>query len=190
MEQLTDEILAKKTQDGDKAAFNELVRRYEAKITRYGRKFLFNYEDVLDAVQDVFIKAYVNIESFTVSRKFSTWLYRVAHNTFINVIKKKGREPVTFFDFDTFFQFKISDNTSLAGSLFEKEDAAALNTILTAVDPKYREPLVLYYFEEKTYQEIADIMHIPVATVGVRLKRARELVKKNLSQTSNEYDRK
>ncbi len=181
MEQsLSDEQLAKKTQDGDKQAFNELVRRYEAKITRYGRKFLFNYEDVLDAVQDVFIKAYVNIESFTVSRKFSTWLYRIAHNTFINVIKKKGREQVSFFDFDTFFQFNVADTTSLSGDLMRREEAAELGEALSHMDPKYREPLVLYYFEQKSYQEIADIMHIPVATVGVRLKRARENVKKYL----------
>jgi RNA polymerase sigma-70 factor (ECF subfamily) len=179
MEQvLTDEELTKRVQEGHEEAFTLLFDRYEKKIIRYGQKFLYNYEDVLDAVQETFIKSYRNIESFDATRKFSTWLYRIAHNTFINVIKKKGRESVSFFDFDTFFQFAIPDPTSVKEDLLTSEDKTALNECLTTLDPKYREPLVLYYFEEKAYQEIADIMHIPTATVGVRLKRARDILKK------------
>jgi RNA polymerase sigma-70 factor (ECF subfamily) len=92
----TDEELAKELQEGHEEAFTLLFDRYEKKIIRYGQKFLYNYDDVIDAVQETFIKAYRNIQSFTVTRKFSTWLYRIAHNTFINVIKKKGRESVSF----------------------------------------------------------------------------------------------
>lgn len=179
---VTDEELAKRVQEGHEEAFTLLFDRYEAKIIRYGQKFLYTYDDVLDAVQDTFIKAYRNIQGFDISRKFSTWLYRIAHNTFINVIKKKGRESVSFFDFDTFFQFAIPDPTSLKNDLVRQEDKILLNNCLSRLDPKYREPLVLYYFEEKSYQEIADIMHIPIATVGVRLKRAREALKKNFSR--------
>jgi RNA polymerase sigma-70 factor (ECF subfamily) len=174
----TDEELAKELQEGHEEAFTLLFDRYEKKIIRYGQKFLYNYDDVIDAVQETFIKAYRNIQSFTVTRKFSTWLYRIAHNTFINVIKKKGRESVSFFDFDTFFQFAIPDPSSIKEDLLTKEDTTALSDCLTKLDPKYREPLVLYYFEEKSYQEIADIMRIPTATVGVRLKRARDILKK------------
>lgn len=179
-QQISDEELAKKVQDGNREAFTLLFDRYEKKIIRYGQKFLYNYEDVLDAVQDTFIKTYRNISGFDTGRKFSTWLYRIAHNTFINVIKKRGRESVSFFDFDTFFQFSIADPASIKETILTKEGVAALTEELKKLDPKYREPLVLYYFEEKSYQEIADIMRIPTATVGVRLKRAREALKKKL----------
>ena len=178
----TDEELAKNVQRGRREDFSILFDRYEAKILRYGRKFLFNYEDIEDAVQEVFIKVYVNIASFNTARKFSTWLYRIAHNTFINVIKKKGREPVAFFDFDTFFQFSVADPASLKDTAALNDERKEIASCLATLPIKYREPVVLYYFEEKSYQEIADIMHIPTATVGVRLKRARESMKKKLSK--------
>jgi len=177
---LTDEELAAKIQQGDRAAFEVLFKRYEAKILRYGQRFLYRYEDVEDAVQEVFVKAYVNIQSFTVSRKFSTWLYRVAHNTFINVIKKKGREPLSFFDFDTLMQMPVTDGKHLDEEFLKMGDQATLLEGLKKLSPKYREPLVLYYLEELDYKEIADVLQIPVSTVGVRLQRAKVRLKKEL----------
>jgi len=186
-DQPTDEVLAEQTQKGDKRAFNELFARYKAKILRYGQRFLYNYQDLEDAVQDVFIKAYANIRSFDTQRSFSTWLYRIAHNTFINVIKKKGREPVSFFDFDTFFQLPNTSKHNPKTDLIATQEREVLQKVMLELAPKYREPLVLYYFEEKEYQEIADIMHIPISTVGVRLKRARDHMKKYLLSTP-QYD--
>lgn len=185
---ITDEELAQRVQGGDKESFGLLFDRYESKILRYGRRFLYSYEDVEDAVQDVFIKVYVNIASFSPDRKFSTWLYRIAHNTFINVIKKKGREPVKFFDFDTFFQFDLAGQTSLDREAILKDEENMVREAFADLSSKYREPIVLYYFEQKTYQEIADIMHIPVATVGVRLSRAREMIKKKFISSNPGYD--
>lgn len=103
MTQQTDEQIAKAVQKGDSEAFGALVERYEPKLLRYAKKFLFNYEDGKDTVQEVFIKAYANIQSFDSSRSFSSWVYRIAHNEFINAIRKKGREPISFFDPDTLF---------------------------------------------------------------------------------------
>src|SRR4029077_11683393 len=97
----TDEELALLTQQGNMHAFGGLVERYEAKLLRYSKKFVFDYEDGKDMVQEVFIKAYANIQSFDPKRNFSSWVYRIAHNEFINAIKKKGREPLSFFDPDT-----------------------------------------------------------------------------------------
>lgn len=172
----TDEDLARLTQTGDTDAFGELVHRYEAKMTRYASKFLYNYQDREDAVQDVFIKAYKNIQSFRVNDRFSPWIYRVAHNTFLNVVRKQSREKVSFFDTDTLFASHIPDEYDT----WRKEqahDRGILDQCLAALDIKYREVLVLFYFEEKNYDEIADIMQLPKATVGVRLRRGREKMK-------------
>ncbi len=176
----TDEELAAKTQRGDQAAFEVLFKRYEDKILRYGKRFLYRYEDVEDAVQDVFVKAYINIQSFTVTRKFSTWLYRIAHNTFINVIKKKGREPLSFLDFDTLIQLPVADGKHSEEHFFKAGDQTALLEGLKKLPPKYREPLVLYYLQELDYKEIADVLQIPVSTVGVRLQRAKVRLKKEI----------
>jgi len=175
-DQPTDEDIALCVQKGDREAFGMLIERYETKILRYARKFLSHYEDREDTVQEVFIKAYTNIQSFQTSQKFSSWLYRIAHNTFINFIKKKGREHIHFFDSDIVFQLSLSDDSFREG-LQNDSDFSLIEKYIDTLDPKYREPIVLFYFEEKNYKEIADILHIPLSTVGVRLKRARLMLK-------------
>lgn len=174
----TDESLARDVQQGNAEAFTVLFNRYEEKMLRYGRRFLYTYEDLEDAVQDVFIKTYQNIKSFHVNKKFSTWLYRIAHNTFINVIKKKGREPVGFFDFDTLIKIPTRPSQTLQDDLSKKEDRESLEKNLKDLSPKYREVLVLYYFEDMEYKEIADVLSIPISTVGVRIARGRAMLKK------------
>lgn len=177
----TDEIIARQVQAGEVAAFGELVRRYQDKMIRYGHRFLRGYADIEDAVQEVFIKAYQNINSFDAAKKFSSWLYRIAHNEFINMIKKKGREPLPFFDPDTLFPHPLSHEHADDG-IKRSEAAAQVGGGLDKLSPKYREILVLYYLEELSYQEIADVLHIPITTVGVRLARGRVALKKILHE--------
>ena len=182
MPELTDEQIAKEVQGGNTAAFASLIDRYEEKLLRYGRRFLRDDDEVHDAVQEAFIKAYVNIQSFDVSRRFSPWIYRIAHNEFVNALKKK-KESVSLSDFDTIFPHPIAkesaDDIATASELRRLLDGG-----LTKLDAKYREPLVLYYFEDLDYKEIAEVLRIPVATVGVRLKRGREALLKEVKNKS------
>lgn len=177
MEEQSDEAIVVAVQNGDMEAFKTLVERYEPKMLRYATRFLFGYEDARDAIQDVFIKAYRNLKSFDASRRFSPWIYRIAHNELINLIKKKGREPLSFFDPDTLFPHPITDSDPRE-ELEKKELIESLDILLGEIDPKYREPLVLYYYENLDYKQIAEIMHIPSSTVGIRLKRGREMLKR------------
>ncbi|MFA5954054.1 MAG: RNA polymerase sigma factor [Patescibacteria group bacterium] len=169
----TDEEIAFKVQQGDTEAFGILVERYEQKMLRYASKFLFGREDSEDVVQDVFLKAYANIQGFNTNRRFSPWLYRIAHNEFINTLHKHARLPVPFFDPDTLFPHPLS-NESADRAIHEKELRAALDDSLGKLDEKYREPLVLYFFEDLSYQEIAEVMQIPISTVGVRISRGKQ----------------
>lgn len=178
----TDEALAREVQNGNAEAFTTLFNRYEEKMLRYGRRFLYTYEDLEDAVQEVFIKTYQNIKSFNTNKKFSTWVYRIAHNTFINVIKKKGREQVSFFDFDTLVNLPIKDDSTLESRLVQKEDSKELMTAIKKMPIKYQEPLILFYFEELEYKEIADVLEIPISTVGVRIARGRSMIKKMINE--------
>jgi len=176
LDEETDEYVAGLVQAGDKDAFGVLIARYEKKMTRYANKFLYNYQDREDAVQDVFIKSYQNIQSFNTAERFSPWIYRVAHNTFLNVVRKQSREKVTFFDTDQLFGGNIPDESE--EQLREQtQDREILEQCLQEIDVKYREVLVLFYFEEKDYDEIASIIQIPKATVGVRLRRGRQKMK-------------
>lgn len=173
----SDEEIASQVQGGNTDAFGVLVERYEAKMSRYAKKFISNSEDIADLVQTVFVKAYVNIQGFNVKRKFSSWLYRIAHNEFVNALKKKSRRPLSLFDFDTLFPHLPAKETA-DFKTNEREIKEMLNRCLNELHPKYREALVLYYFEQMSYREIAEILRIPVSTVGVRLSRGKIILKK------------
>jgi len=174
----TDEQVALAVQGGATNRFGELVERYEAKLMRYARKFLLDPEDAQDIVQDIFIKAYENLQSFDATRRFSPWIYRIAHNEFVNALKKReSRRTVFTIDFDTLFPHLQAADTADSAAL-ERDTRETLEKHLDKLDPKYREPLILYYLESMDYREIADILHIPVSTVGVRLARARAMLQK------------
>ncbi|MFH0873342.1 MAG: RNA polymerase sigma factor [Candidatus Komeilibacteria bacterium] len=177
MTEKTDEEIAQQVQGGDTESFGQLVSRYEPKMTRYARRFLFDGEDVRDIVQEVFIKAYVNIKSLDTSRRFSPWIYRIAHNEFINAIKKKGRDKSLPFDFDLIFPHPVARETADREATVN-DLRRMLDQSLDQLDAKYREPLVLYYFEEMEYGEIAEILKIPISTVGIRLRRGKQQLKK------------
>jgi RNA polymerase sigma-70 factor (ECF subfamily) len=176
MEAITDEEIAKRVQNGDVEAFAPLVERYEKKITRYARKFLSHPDDIKDVVQDVFVKAYINIKSFDAKRRFSPWIYRIAHNEFVNALKKRKTDKLSFIDFDFLFPHPVAKE-SADSDVDRKDLRRELESYLGKVPLKYREPLILYYFEEMSYREIADVMHIPVSTVGIRLQRGKSLLK-------------
>jgi len=180
-QELSDEEIAKLVQGGDADAFAKIVKRYEKKMTRYANKFLLNNQDAEDIVQEVFLKAYINIQSFDVSRKFSSWLYRIAHNEFINAIKKRSKLPLNFFDSDTLFPHPVAEENPETDSQ-KRETKQLVEETLGKLGAKYREPLLLYYIEDLSYQEVADIMKIPIATVGVRIKRGKDMIRKILNK--------
>jgi RNA polymerase sigma-70 factor (ECF subfamily) len=172
-----DEEIARQVQRGDVESFGLLIERYEQKLMRYAKKFIIGREDGKDLVQEVFIKAYVNIQSFDSAKKFSSWIYRIAHNEFINAIKKRSRTSIFSFDSDIIFPQPTAPQTA-DGEAEKKELKQILDRSLGKLDSKYREPLVLYYFEDMDYREIAEVLQIPISTVGVRLRRGKTLLKK------------
>jgi RNA polymerase sigma-70 factor (ECF subfamily) len=175
----SDEELATLVCNGDKDVFGALIDRYEAKLTRYVKRFTQHEDDVSDIIQIVFIKAYTHLQSFDTSRSFNSWIYRIAHNESVTYLKKRSNEKVSFIDFDTFLPHPFAKEETDDRTL-KREMKELLDTSLSDVSPKYREVLVLYYYDELSYQEIADVLHIPTATVGVRIKRGKEALEKML----------
>lgn len=175
----TDEQLSHLVQEGNTEIFGELVDRYQTKLLRYGRKFLLGPENIEDLVQDTFIKAYRNIQSFDTKQKFSSWIYRIAHNTFINALKKKSLNPLYLLNLDTFIPH-LAYADPATSEREQREIKKVLDHTINKLPPHYREILVLYYYEEMSYKEIADILHIPPGTVGIRLKRARKKMRQLL----------
>lgn len=184
-EGISDEKLAELVQQGDKNKFGVLMERYGPKLFRYGKKFLSNEDNIEDVVQEVFIKTYQNIKSFNSLQRFSPWIYRIAHNTYVNALKKNSTGPLYLFDFDT-----LISHTVVEDPIVREREMQEIKKIvdhgLSQIEPKYREMLVLYYIEELSYKEIAEILHIPIGTVGVRIMRAKEILKEKYKELNIE----
>ncbi len=185
--QKKDEEIVRLVQLGKTELFGSLINRYEDKIKRYARKFLSGPEDISDVLQDIFIKAYKNIQSFDVKRRFSPWLYRIAHNELINTLKKKNTKTLPLFDLDVFLP-QYSYNNNLEQQIDRQNMQKTIDKCLDKLEFKYREPLILYYFEDLNYKEIADIIQIPISTVGVRIKRAKKIMKSIFKKTGYIYE--
>lgn len=184
---LSDEELTRGVQQGEMHLFGLLVERYEDKMLRYARRFLFNQHDAEDAVQEVFLKAYINMRSFNSTRRFSPWLYRIAHNELLNSLRKKMHEPIPFFDPDTLLPHPVAREQT-DQPINEKELKELISANLDKLPQKYREPLVLYYFQDLSYQEISDILQIPVSTVGVRISRAKLALRNFFTNSADIYE--
>lgn len=179
MTDVSDEELAGRVQSGDKEAFSLLIKRYEEKLTRYARRFLADAEDVKDVVQDIFIKTYVNMRAFDRDRRFSPWIYRIAHNELVNIYKKRKRERLSYVDLEVVFPFLRAKEKTDA-EVRDAETKQLLEHGLENINPKYREAIVLFYFEELSYQDIADILKVPISTIGVWIKRGKAALKNKL----------
>ncbi len=181
LDHLTDEELVRVVLEKDPQAYSEIIRRYEGKLTHYVRKFIRDPDERADVLQDIFIKTYRNLHSFKPDKKFSSWVYRIAHNESINALKKYAKEVVSLDE----YEFEIIDK-----EIDVKKDTdhtilhAEIAKALAHLKPKFREPLILYFFEERSYDEISDILRIPRSTVGVLLLRGKKMLKDILDKHS------
>ena len=176
---VSDEQIAIQVQQGNSEAFGILMKRYTDKLVRYGKKFLSNSDNIDDIVQDVFIKTYEYIQSFDPKLKFSSWIYRIAHNAFVNGLKRQQRSPLLMPDFD--LDVFISHYSYVDPKIEERDYAELITMIekgLDALQPKYKEVIILHYLENMSYRDIGDILQIPIGTVGIRVMRAKEQLKK------------
>ena len=170
----SDEHVARQVQSGDTEAFGVLMERYEKKLGRYARRFL-SEDRVEDLVQDVLVRAYEHINGFDVTKRFSPWMYRIAHNCFVNELRKKKGDFVLGLDLDSWLP--DSSMSTPEDDAVDKELQMALDSCIREVQPKQREVLILSYYEGLSYSEISDVLHIPVAAVGMRISRGKKALK-------------
>lgn len=160
-----------------------LMQRYEEKMMRYVRRISgVSVEAAQDIVQDVFLKVYVNLNGFDSNLKFSSWLYRIAHNETINHWRrnKKRKSNDVSWDKNEALKNIIRDDYDTEQEVYQKITNEQLLEVIERLDEKYRTVLVLNYLEGKSYQEIADILNKPIGTVGTLLNRAKKVLKKEM----------
>jgi RNA polymerase sigma-70 factor, ECF subfamily len=168
----SDEEIVALVRTGDTDRYAEIIRRYQKKLLRYVTYLIGDEQLAADAAQEAFIKAYVNLHSFNLHQNFSSWLYRIAHNQAINLVTKFKPHPMVT------EAFTADSGVDLEDAYIKKELQQQLRQCIETIPLMYKEPLVLFFLEEKSYEEISDILRLPTNTVGTRINRAKQLVKK------------
>jgi len=161
----------------NKECFIYLMERYENKIQRYVLKISgLPWESVQDLTQDIFVKVYTNLDKFDQSKKFSSWIYRIARNETINFWLYNQRRKTESWDISGASQSYISDGRNMENDIYQKINNERLVKTFKNLDEKYQEVIAKNYLEGKSYQEIARELEKPVATIGTLLNRARKLL--------------
>jgi RNA polymerase sigma-70 factor, ECF subfamily len=167
---LPDEEIIAIVLGGNKDIFEEIVKRYYNKLATYLSRLLnFNTQDVEDCLSETFLKTFTHLTLYNQSLKFSSWLYRIAHNQAVDLIRKKTRIPT--FNLDWFHY--IPDKTAEYSITNQR-----LESVLDRLPFKERNLLTLFHIQELTLEEISDILKLKTNTIAVQLKRARIKAKK------------
>ena len=165
----------------DPRAYGAIVRRFEAVLRRYVKRLLGQHGQAAeDVVQDVFVKAYVNLNDYDQSRPLGPWLYRIAHNEAVSYLRKRGREPRLIDGEDAqLILAKLHDESAFGTAPLSD---SGVQQALDGLEPRYRDVLMLRYVEDKSYDEISDILQMPPGTVATRIRRGLEQLKLALTK--------
>lgn len=180
-----EELVAMTLENPDAYAF--IMQRYEEKLLRYIMRISRSTnEDAEDLLQDVFLSAYKNLNDFDQDLKFSSWVYRIAHNKVISHFRKVTARPKTMtYEGDVNLLNILASDEDIAKDLERKYNALEVGNVLEKMDDRYREVLVLKFLEEKDYKEISDILEKPMGTVATLISRAKNQFKEKSQEGSN-----
>ena len=163
------------------AIYTDLVKKYENKIINYVVRISgVRREEAEDIAQEIFLKAYQNLNAFDQKRKFSSWLFSIAHNETISYWRKHKKEMGMPDLEDDEIAYLLKDDFDIKEKLDEKTLKEEVRHGINKLDFKYREVLQLRYLNEYSYEEISDIIKKPVNTVGTLINRAKRQLKKEL----------
>lgn len=187
MEELSDRELVQLSLE-DIQNFKHIINRYEKKLSWYiMRLWSFSEEEGEDILQDIFIKVYLHINEYESPYSFSSWIYRITHNTTIDAHRRRSVWNPLHLDNEVYEWLKETLTTDENISIYlQKEDLrTSLQKALWELKEDQRDVIILKYIEGKDYEEIGDILHIPVGTVATLLHRGKKNLEWYLSSVYN-----
>ena len=170
---------------GLEGSFEELVRRYQRPISGYVYRMVGDYEAALDLTQEIFIKVYGSLARYRSEFKFSTWIYKIAHNCAVDYLRRNnGREQslVSGVEGDTYELPIESKRLSPEQESEREERRLEIEGVVRALPGAYRELIILRHSQDLTYEEIVEVTGLPLGTVKNRLFRAREMMRQQFLQ--------
>lgn len=182
---LEDKKLIKAAREGDQKAFEALLKKYRNLVYHVMIKMVRNPQEAEDLCQEAFIKAFNALASFNEEFAFSTWLMKIATNNCIDFLRKKKLrtysidEPIQYKDDQVQIELPDHDPTP-EKQMLNEERSNLIDEAIQSLPPRYRHVIVLRHKEEKSYEDIAEILKLPLGTVKARIFRAREMLNKKI----------
>lgn len=171
--------LVRRALDGSQDAYRDLLLRYQRPVLSLIRRMVRNNSQAEDLAQEVFLKAFRALESFDQRRKFSSWLFKIAHNASIDQLRRRQLDTVPLETRDRdqpdLVAVLADPGVETPSSRVERRDLAlAIEGAMASLKPPYREVVILRYQEGLAYEEIAEVTDLPLGTVKTHLFRARK----------------
>lgn len=173
--------LVTKAKDGDQKAYAEIMQRYKDSIYFMALKMVNNKDDAMDLTVETFAKAFENLEKYKPEYAFSTWLFRIATNNSIDFIRKKRLNIISLDSLseeegeENYLQVR-AEGLNPEETSIRKQESERLKNMVEQLPLRYRKLIVLRYYEELSYEEIAQQLDVPLGTVKAQLFRARDLM--------------
>ena len=177
---LADSELVLSALAGRESGFEELVRRYQRPIAAYVYRMVGDYDAALDLTQEVFIKVYGSLSRYRSEFKFSTWIYKIAHNAAVDHLRRSSTREQSLINGNDSDQFELpieSRRLSPEQESERKERRVEIESVVRALPANYRELIILRHSQDLTYEEIVEVTGLPLGTVKNRLFRAREMMR-------------
>jgi len=183
-------LLVATSQKGDQDAFAQLVQIHQRRVFNLVFRMLQNYDEANEVAQETFLAAWQGLPSFRGDSRFSTWLYRIAYNCCLKQLEVRKREKAlqASIQEEQLWQQENCDS-QVSAELEVRGSQALVREYLSQLPAKYRIVLVLRHLQDMTYEEMAEILMVPIGTIKTHLFRARHLLKERLEAFEREWRR-
>lgn len=185
MVQQQEQRWAKAAQEGNQIAFKQIVEAYQRPVYNLCYRMLQSPDEAEDAAQETFLRVYTKIGSYNPNHKLSSWVLSIASHYCIDRLRKRRFQLVSWDDLPPWRWLPSSDPEPEDAAL-AKESKGDLHRLLQAIPPDYRVVIILRYWHEMSYDEIADVLNTTVSTVKSRLFRARKMLAKIAKENDDE----
>ncbi len=184
-----DLLLVAASKNGDQDAFAQLVQRYQRRVFNLVYRMLQQYEEATEITQETFLAAWQGLPAFRGDARFSTWLYRIAYNCSLKQLELRKRDRALQVALEAEQVLEDANNENRANAEIDARDRQALiQEHLSHLPAKYRIVLILRHLQDMTYEEMAEILIMPIGTIKTHLFRARNLLKERLQSLNREPD--
>lgn len=192
-EQIAERLLIARCKKGDRDAFDDLIRRYEKKVYNFAYRLCSNYDEASDIAAETFVRVFNSIGSFRGDASFITWLFRITTNIYLDERKRQRSRPqqsleelIELEETTVVRQFEDSSPTPEEHTT-SRERTEILQAAIRTLPDYQRAMIVMYHMESKSYEEIAELMGLPIGTVKSRLNRARLSLRSKLASVREHF---